>query len=349
MNTEPINALVWTGDEHFELVACPFPRLANGETLIRLTTATICGSDRHTVSGRRSQPCPSVLGHEGVGVVQETTNPSLAEGQRVIFSVTAPCRECDRCCAGRTAKCRHVMKTGHEPFNGEWPLSGTYATHMILRAHQPVAVVPPELGDVPASIASCAGATVMAALDAARTSAAPLNGKRVLVVGLGMLGLIAVEAAVDAGAEVTATDPNFERRELAAQLGACVSDSADNSAITDLTENFDIAMEFSGSPHGVSTCVKSLDIGGVAVLAGSVADSPDIDVDPEWIVRGWRTITGIHNYEARHLNQAIDFLSESKIDWNRVTDGPISLDQVPAAFRSPTGEGMRTVVDLSQA
>lgn len=346
MNTEPINALVWTGDEHFELVACPFPELADGETLIRLTAATICGSDRHTVSGRRSQPCPSVLGHEGVGVVQETNNPSLAVGQRVIFSVTAPCMDCDRCSSGRTAKCRRVMKTGHEPFNGQWQLSGTYASHMILRAHQPVAVVPPELGDIPASIASCAGATVMAALDAACTFSASLKDKRVLVVGLGMLGLIAVEAAMRSGATVTAIDPKFSRREFAAQLGARTVDPTGFARAADRAQCFDVAMEFSGSPHGVTTCVKSLDIGGVAVLAGSVADSTDIDVDPEWIVRGWRTITGIHNYEARHLNQAIDFLSESKIDWNRVTDGPISLDQVPAAFRSPTGEGMRTVVGI---
>lgn len=346
MNTEPINALVWTGGDHFELVACPFPKLADGETLIRLTTATICGSDRHTVSGRRSQPCPSVLGHEGVGVIQKTNNPVLAEGQRVTFSVTAPCLECDRCSSGRTAKCRSVMKTGHEPFDGAWPLSGTYATHMVLRAHQPVALVPPELGDVPASIASCAGATVMAAFDATRTSAHPIEGKRVLIVGLGMLGLIAVEAAVHAGAQVTATDPNSHRRELAVQLGASTTAPVENSLTTDLAENFDVAMEFSGSPHGVITCVNSLDVGGVAVLAGSVADSPDLNVDPEWIVRGWRTITGIHNYEARHLNQAIEFLSESKIDWNRVTDGPITLDQVPAAFRRPTGEGMRTVVDV---
>lgn len=348
MNTEPINALVWTGDEHFELVACPFPRLAEGETLIRLTTATICGSDRHTVSGRRSQPCPSVLGHEGVGVVQETNNPSLAVGQRVIFSVTAPCMDCDRCSSGRTAKCRRVMKTGHEPFNGQWPLSGTYSTHMVLRAHQPIAVVPPSLGDVPASIASCAGATVMAAFGAARTSATSLKDKRVLVVGLGMLGLIAVEAAMRSGATVTAIDPNFSRREFAAQLGARAVDPIGFTRSADRAQCFDVAMEFSGSPNGVMTCVKSLDIGGVAVLAGSVADSPDIDLDPEWIVRGWRTITGVHNYEPHHLEQAIEFFAESKIDWSAVTDGPITLENAPAAFRRPSGDGMRTVVDLTR-
>lgn len=349
MNTEPINALVWTGNEHFELVAFPLPHLADGETLVRLTTATICGSDRHTVSGRRSQPCPSVLGHEGVGIVQATNNPSLAVGQRVTFSVTAPCMGCDRCLAGRTAKCRRVMKTGHEPFDGSWPLSGTYATHILLRANQPVAVVPPALGDVPASIASCAGATVMAALDTACPTMDSLKKKRVLVVGLGMLGLIAVEAAVRAGAAVTATDPNSLRGRYAAQLGARTSGSSDFDPASDIAENFDVALEFSGSPHGVITCLKSLDISGVAVLAGSVADSPSIDLDPEWIVRGWRTVTGVHNYEPHHLEQAVDLLAGSRIDWQSVTDGPITLSQVPEAFHRSAGEGMRTVVDLSES
>lgn len=347
MNTEPVDALVWTGNEHFELVACPLPQLAEGETLVQLTTATICGSDRHTVSGRRAQSCPSVLGHEGVGIIQETKNPLLEVGQRVTFSVTAPCMHCERCCTGRTAKCRNLMKTGHERFDGAWPLSGTYATHIVLRAHQPIAVVPPSLGDVPASIASCAGATVMAAVDAARASATSLKDKRVLVVGLGMLGLIAVEAALRAGATVTAIDPNFSRREFAAQLGARTVDPIAFSRSAGRAQSFDVAMEFSGSPNGVITCVKSLDISGVAVLAGSVADSPVIDLDPEWIVRGWRTITGVHNYEPHHLEQAIEFFVESKIDWRAVTDGPITLESVPDAFRRPSGEGMRTVVDLT--
>lgn len=205
------------------------------------------------------------------------------------------------------------------------------------------------LGDVPASIVSCAGATVMAALDTACPSMDSLKEKRVLVVGLGMLGLLAVEAALRAGAAVTATDPNSHRRRYAAQLGACISGFSDFDPALDIVENFDVALEFSSSPQGVITCLKPLDINGVAVLAGSVADSPAIDLDPEWIVRGWRTVTGVHNYEPHHLEQAVDLLAGSRIDWQSVTDGPITLSQVPEAFHRSAGEGMRRVVDLSES
>ncbi|WP_288818776.1 alcohol dehydrogenase catalytic domain-containing protein [uncultured Corynebacterium sp.] len=135
-------ALVWHGDGDFRIHEVPIPDLQDGEALVELTTATICGSDRHTVLGRRSTPCPSILGHERVGVVRATRNPDLQVGQRVVFSVTAPCMKCDRCECGMTAKCRNLKKTGHESFDSDWPLSGTYASHIVLRNHQPVVVSP---------------------------------------------------------------------------------------------------------------------------------------------------------------------------------------------------------------
>src|SRR5699024_35958 len=213
---EPMCARVWTGAQNFELLALAEPSLREGESLTRLNSATICGSDVHTISGRRRQPCPAILGHEGAGVVVATKNPDLAPGQRVTFSVIAPCLKCDRCRQGRTAKCRSVLKTGHEAFDSDWPLSGTYATHIVLRKDQPVAVLSDDLSDTVASVASCAGATVMAAVEAA----GDIRDKRVLIVGLGMLGLIACDVALQRGAaEVVVSDPNTQRRQWAQSLG----------------------------------------------------------------------------------------------------------------------------------
>lgn len=347
-STEVITALVWRGGNNFEFTPVPTPLLQPGETLVRLTMATICGSDRHTVSGRRSQPCPSVLGHEGVGIVVATANPNLTVGQRVTFAVTAPCHECDRCRSGFTAKCRHVLKTGHEPFDELWALSGTYATHILLRAGQPVIAVPDSLADAPASITACAGATVMAVADVSARST-NLAGARTLIVGMGMLGLIAADVAVQAGAHVTAIDPDPRRRAWAESLSAqAFAPEVVNGATDDIntTECFDIAWDFSGAPDGVATCIKSLDIGGTAVLAGSVATSPDINVNPEWLVRGWRTITGVHNYEPHHLTQAVEFLTHSHIDWAQVLSPAISLHDVPAAFAGQGAGGLRTPVML---
>ncbi|WP_368502621.1 alcohol dehydrogenase catalytic domain-containing protein [Corynebacterium sp.] len=297
-NATQIRAQVWTGGLNFEQREIAAPQLASGESLIRLRAATMCGSDFHTVLGRRQQPCPSILGHEGVGMVEETRNPALRVGQRVTFSVTAPCGRCRRCRTGMTAKCLSVLKTGHEAFDSIWPLSGTYATHVVLRENQPVIAVPDELGDAPASIASCAGATVAAASEAAG-GIENLQGARVLVVGVGMLGLVAVDEAIRAGAQVVAMEPNAERRELATALGATAVPGEESLE----QESFDVCLELSGTQAGVGTCMQRLDIGARAVLVGSVATSPAVDLDPEWIVRGWRTVTGVHNYEPRHLER----------------------------------------------
>lgn len=342
--TEKAQALVWHGSSDFLLQEIPIPELQEGETLVEITTATICGSDRHTVLGRRSAPCPSVLGHKGVGVVRATRNPDLQIGQRVVFSVTVPCMECDRCKKGMTAKCRNLKKTGHEAFNSDWPLSGTYASHIVLRNHQPVVAVPDSLPDVAASIATCAGATVMACME----QAGALAGKRVLVMGIGMLGLIAVEAAVRGGAaEVVAVDRNQTRLEWARELGAVVPDLSAAGADSK-PEPFDIALEFSDSDFGVTTCIDSLDIGGRAVLAGSVATSPTYALDPEWLVRGWRTITGVHNYEPRHLEQVVEFLADSQIDWGTIVSAPIALEDVSAEAQAMQASDafLRTVIGL---
>lgn len=344
---EPVNAVVWTGRDGFEMIATGIPQLQEGETLIRLQMATICGSDRHTVSGRRKQPCPSVLGHEGVGLVVDTRNPDLVLGQRVTFAVTAACLKCDRCRAGRTAKCRELRKTGHEAFKGSWPLSGTYATHIVLRAGQTVVNVPELMGDIAASISSCAGATVMAAVEAAQISSGNLSGKKVLIVGLGMLGLIAVEVVSSMGADVTAVDPLTQRLAWARDVGAGQT-YAHSELPGDVEESYDIALEFSGAESGVKTCIQSLDIGGTAVLAGSVASGPVVPIDPEWVVRGWRSITGVHNYEPRHLHAAVEFLARSSIDWATITDGPIGLADVADAFSTPPSGALRTVVDCSR-
>ncbi|MGD7002893.1 alcohol dehydrogenase catalytic domain-containing protein [Corynebacterium halotolerans] len=331
--------MLWTGGADFESRGLAVPELAEGDSLVRMTTATVCGSDRHTVSGRRPGACPSVLGHEGVGVV-EATNADLPVGQRVVFAVTAVCGECGHCRRGLSAKCSTVAKVGHESARGGWPLSGTYASHIHLPKGVAVVAVPDAVPDAVASTAGCAVATVMAVLEAA----GDLRGRRVFVNGVGMLGLIAVAAAKARGAaEVLAFDPTPARGQLALAAGADASlDQGDPPA------DIDVALELSGADAGVRSCLASLAIGGTAVLAGSVTPSPEVGIDPEWLVRGWRTVTGVHNYEPRHLRQAVDFLAAngSRLPWEQILSGPIKLADLAQEFAAPS-DGLRTVVSIS--
>lgn len=317
-------AQLWEGGERFREIEVPLPDLRPGEVLVALSAATVCGSDRHTVSGRRPGACPSILGHEGVGIVQDSRREDITRGQRVVFSVTSCCGACRACLRGLSAKCEGVRKTGHEPFDGEWPLSGTYSTHIHLLAGQAVQVVPHDIPDAVASTAGCAVATVMAALE----QAGDLCGRSVLITGVGMLGMIAVVAARAGGAtHIIASDPDPRIRELVSPLADAVVEPGGHHLV-------DVALEFSGASAAVQDCLRSLDVGGRAVLAGTVSPVGTVPVDPEWLVRGWRTVTGVHNYEPRHLAEAVAFLSAEgeALPWAHLLHGPVPLDRVPEVF-----------------
>lgn len=336
---ETAQAVVWLGGDQFETQSFVLQELAEGESLIRLTTATVCGSDRHTVRGRRPGAYPSVLGHEGVGVVEDSRG-GIALGQRVVFSVTSVCGKCENCRRGLSAKCQSVAKVGHESTDSGWALSGTYASHIHLPAGVAIVPVPDSVPDAVAATAGCAVATVMAMLEAA----GDLKGKRVFVNGLGMLGLTAVAASQSRGAaEVLAFDPTPRRQDLALFAGASTIVEEEMPA------DVDVALELSGTTSGVETCVASLGIGGTAVLAGSVSPGPNIEISPEQLVRGWRTITGVHNFEPRHLQEAVDFLAADggNMPWENILGGPIELSDLPQEFAEPS-PGLRTVVKIGQ-
>lgn len=394
---------LWEGGDAVRLVEVPVPVPGPGEVLVRVRLATVCGSDRHTVSGRRPAPVPSVLGHEAVGEVVAigpggaTADSSdaggaagddaghvsgdgdtgggspLAEGDRVVWGVTVACGTCDRCAVGRTAKCRSVRKVGHEAFASAWPLSGTYARHVLLPRGATIARVPERLPDELASPAGCATATVMATIEAA----GPLAGRRVLVSGAGMLGITAVAAARAAGAaQVLVTDPDPARRDLALRFGATSAHDVDapvgpdptgtdttgtdstgtDSTRTDTTNaasigsspigTVDVAIELSGASPAVSRCLDALDVGGRLVLAGSVTPAPPVPLDAERVVRGWLTITGVHNYEPRHLRAALDLLTHTRdtVPWHELVTPAVGLAEVGRLLTGPAGVAPRAAV-----
>ena len=279
------------------------PTLKPGETLVRIIASTICGSDLHTFSGRRSSPMPTVLGHEIIGTIVAKSNndgTKLPVGSRVTWSIAASCGACPRCTDNLPQKCNGLFKYGHELFE-DAPLSGGLAEYCILRAGTAVVQLPDALPDEVASPANCSTATVAAAFRAAGNVAR----KKVLITGAGMLGLTAAAYAQVAGAsEVVVCDPDPDRLQRAQQFGATrlVEELPD--------ERFDRGIELSGNATAVGQLIESMDIGGTAVLVGSVSPSATVAIDPEQIVRRLITIRGIHNYRPQDLEQAVEFLSK---------------------------------------
>lgn len=324
-------AAVWTG-AGIEVRSLPTPRPRDGEVLVRVRLATVCGSDLHTVAGRRDSPCPSILGHEAVGdVVAVGSAARVSVGERVVWSVAAFCGTCDRCERGLTAKCRELRKIGHERFDGARSLSGGYAEHILLPDGVHIAPVPSNIPDAVAAPAACATATVQACVEAA----GELAGRRVLLCGAGMLGVTAAAMCTEAGAEVLIQEPNPERLGTALRFGADRDDLAP----------VDVAIDFSGASAAVRNCLDRLDTGGVGVLAGSVLPGPAVPLDPESVVRRRLTVVGVHNYEPHHLDGALDFLSRTvdRYPWTELVAPPVGLEQTADMF-VPIGPELRASI-----
>ena len=308
-----------------EPVAVPQVLLGAGDLLVEVEFATVCSSDIHTALGHRVEPAPAVLGHEAVGrvvaiggVVPAIDRVPLVPGDRVVWSVVAPCGACDRCERGMPQTCRAVRKYGHARIGQGWELTGGFATHVHLRAGTAVARVETEIPAAVLAPAGCGISTAWAALAAAERTLS-LHDATVLVIGAGLIGLAATAMARQRGATVIVAELDAERRELARRFGAhaVIDPAAGETAATVLggakfadRPQIDAVIEASGSPLAVAAGLDAVGAGGVVVLVGSVFPTDPVSLVPERLVRAQVTVTGVHNYAPEHLSGALDFLHE---------------------------------------
>jgi putative phosphonate catabolism associated alcohol dehydrogenase len=326
-----IRAAVFRGvPGRLTLEAFARPMLEEGEVLVRVMAATICGSDRHTVEGRRHVPMPTVLGHEIVGEVVESKRPDVAKGERVTWAIVANCGSCGPCGMELPQKCVFGHKYGHEAFGdgaSRSILSGGFAEMIVLAAKTHVVQVPDHVPLAVAAPANCATATVMAAVEGMGA------GRSVLIAGCGLLGLTACAVMRSRGASrIVAVDPDAGRRSRAVEFGA---DEAHEPGDRAIPEEFDAALDFAGDSDVISWLLTRLCLAGRLVLVGRVAPGPSVSVDPERIVRRCLTIRGVHNYAPRHLDEAVDFLGGKgvRFPFEAAVGRWFALDEIETAFR----------------
>jgi alcohol dehydrogenase len=333
------------------------PELRGAEVLVEVVACTLCGSDLHSLEGRRTVPVPTILGHEILGRVAEfgpdaprcdAAGLPVKLGDRIAWSIVASCGDCFYCLRSLPQKCERQTKYGHEPLSPGRTLTGGLAGYCVLVRGTALYRVPEGLDDAAACPASCATATVGAALEAAGSRSRGLAGNRVLVMGTGMLGVTTVAWARSLGAEcVIACDTSPGRLALAQTFGAtCLSAPEDLvDAVTAETggHGVDVALEMTGSPRAFETILPLVRLGGVLVLVGSVFPSRSVPIAPEQIVRRCLTLHGIHNYAPRHLRAALEFLTANpRLPFSTLVAGwwPLSeLGQALAAF--PSSRGLR--------
>jgi len=246
----------------FQMGIAPLPaELNHGEVLVQLLLATICGSDLHTVDGRRSAPTPCVLGHEAVGHVIGSSRDGIATGQRVTWTLADSCGHCAPCTRWNLPqKCDHLFKYGHAAFSEGSGLNGCYASHILLRPGTQIMPVPAALPDGIAAPANSALATIINALETL-----PDACERAWVQGGGLLGIYACAWLRHCGVrEVFCSDLSPQRLALVAEFGGIPLDPRDTPPTVDLV------LEVTGSSAVIPEGIKALRPGGHYLWAGMV-------------------------------------------------------------------------------
>lgn len=340
-------AAVFSGiSEVMNLAEIVVPELHPGEWLIQILGCTICGSDVHSFTGRRTVPTPTILGHEIVGRIVaghadnqwlDLGGQVLQVGDRIVWAIVANCNACFFCQWGLPQKCERSVKYGHQSFAPQQELRGGFAEYCVLVAGTSLVRLPDHLSLEVACPVGCATATVVAAFD----SASAVADQNVCVIGAGMLGLTACAMARDAGAAtVVCIERDASRRELALRFGAELVGVGEQAKMIgdDCTagRGFDVVFEFSGTNAGFECGWLSVRAGGQMVLVGAVAPSAPFPLALEQIVRRNLSLIGVHNYAPQHLLHAVNFLADcqQRYPFAELVSQWFELEQIGLAMKT---------------
>jgi S-(hydroxymethyl)glutathione dehydrogenase / alcohol dehydrogenase len=279
-----------------------------GEVLVRLEACGVCHTDLYTASGADpSGYAPTVLGHEGAGVVERVGDgvSSVAPGDHVVTLFSPQCRECVHCLDPRTNLClaiRTQQNLGYLP-DGTTRLSragepirhfmgtSTFAEYTVM-PEIALAKISPEAPLDRACLFACGLST---GLGAAMNSAKVEPGSTSVVFGAGMVGLGAVAGCRLMGAErIVCIDLSEERLELARGQGATETFVGGDDAVQrvlDLTDGFgaDYTFEATGSVTVMRQAVESARMGwGLATMCGVAGRGETLDVVPRYLITGRR-------------------------------------------------------------
>jgi alcohol dehydrogenase/S-(hydroxymethyl)glutathione dehydrogenase/alcohol dehydrogenase len=226
-------ALLWELNSPFRVDEIELGDPVDDEVQIRMHAAGMCHSDYHLTTGATPIALPALGGHEGAGVITKVGRnvTGLAEGDHVILAFIPACGQCQPCLKGFRSLCdrgalllggkaiadgtSRITAGSHEvsPMN----LLGTFAPYMTVHKDSVVKIDP----DVPFEAAAIMGCAVPTGFGSATNIAEVQPGETVVIIGVGGIGLSALQGAVISGARnVVAIDPVEFKREQAIKFGA---------------------------------------------------------------------------------------------------------------------------------
>ena len=319
------------------------PQSKNGEVIVEVTKAGICGSDIHYwVAGN---PKGLVMGHEYCGIVVDPgSREDLKVGDRVTALPISPCGHCEACTTGNPQYCRETWlhATGLSLTN-----SGALASKLAVRPDM-VIKVPNNVSDEEIAMVEPT-AVGLHAIHLANIKV----GDRVLVVGGGIIGLVCSMFAKQEGASYVALSETNEARgkkavslQVADEWFDAKDDKFLETVITKTGGGFDLVIDCSGTSSAVTSALMATKPGGTVILVG-VSMEP-ITIPSVVAVMSELTVKGAIAYTKEEFQTCIDLLENKQIDILKFLSKTVSLEEVQDAYlelTSGTSDAIKILVD----
>jgi len=341
-----------------------------GEVLVRLVACGVCHTDLYTASGADpSGYSPTVLGHEGAGVVERVGDgvTDVAPGDHVVTLFSPQCRECEHCRDHRTNLClaiREQQNQGHLP-DGTTRLSrdGEPIRHFMGTSTFAEYTVMPEIAlakidpEAPLDCACLFACGLSTGLGAAMNTAKVASGSTCVVFGAGMVGLGAVAGCRLQGADrIVCIDLSEDRLALARGQGATDAFVGGPDAVqqvVDMTDGFgaDYTFEATGNVNVMRQAVESARMGwGLATMCGVAGKGETLDVIPRFLITGRRVAgSSFGGVKGRDQGpQFVDMYLAGDIDVDAFVSHKLTLDDVNRGFElMEAQDGIRSVIDFA--
>ena len=311
-----MKALFFNGSD-LELKEMAIPVISEGESLVRIITAGICRTDLEIIKGYMN--FRGVLGHEFVGQVIESGDPSLV-GKRVVGEINSGCGNCDLCRKGMERHCPDRTTLG---ISGR---DGVFAECVAL-PNSNLIEVPEAVSDEMAVFSE----PLAAALEITE-QVHLFPDSRILIVGDGRLSALICLALRLTGADITVLGKHDSKMKVFTRLGAkiCKREEVENNG-----RDFDFVVEASGSPSGWVMATQFVKPRGVIILKSTYHGNLEINaaelVINEICVQGSR---------CGQFRPALRLMEYGLVDPSFLISGSFPLERFREAFSNAEGPGM---------
>ncbi len=361
-------AVAFEAKQPLEIVELDLEGPKAGEVLVEIMATGLCHTDAYTLDGLDSEGLfPSVLGHEGAGIVREVGAgvTSVIPGDHVIPLYTPECRQCRMCLSGKTNLCSAIRETqgrGLMPdgtsrfsYNGQtiyhYMGCSTFSNFTVL----PEIAVARIRQDAPFETSCYIGCGVTTGVGAVVNTAKVAPGDNVVVFGLGGIGLNVLQGARLAGADrIVGVDINPAREEWGRKFG--MTDFVNPNDVTDIVAHLvemldggaDFTFDATGNTDVMRQALESCHKGwGTSIIIGVAEAGKTIETRPFQLVTGrnWRG-TAFGGAKGRtDVPKIVDWYMDGKIQIDPMITHKLTLDEINKGFDlMHAGTSIRSVV-----